>query len=59
MWKSVYIKGKLTLRRITTGQCMGKYWGSMKEWEICENGGCGMLFKTIKDMEKTYVLSLR
>ena len=31
---------------------MGKYWEEMKEWKICENDGCGMLFETIKDMEK-------
>ena len=31
---------------------MEKYWEEMKEWKICENEGCGMLFKTIKDMEK-------
>ena len=52
LWGDVYSQGQLTIHRKTTKQCMWKYWEEMKEWKYAKNEGCGMLFKTIKDMGK-------
>ena len=45
-------KAQLTIHRKNTQTCVEEYWREMKEWKLCENEGCGMLFKTYKDVEK-------
>ena len=50
--KIEHSKARLTIHRKNSNQCMNDYWEEMKAWKICENVGCGKLFKTYNDVEK-------
>ena len=50
--KYTFSKAQLAIHRENTPTCVGEYREETKAWEMCENEGCGKLFKTHRDVEK-------